>query len=147
MRTHTKKHLPILLFVVFFQKIETESECGDSIECTKPTIEDEVMSLSSGELSVVRKKIPQKLELNITPPSRVITKREQDCTDQAIEEPQNIARQSEDKPKKDEDNEFDCFAKSVACQLKKLPESVALKSMAYIQSYLVQQRLAQLASK
>lgn len=98
------------------------------------------MSPSSNELPVVRRTIPQKLTSNITAPRRVIRKRKS-STEKAIEGLQDIASKLEEKPR-EEDNEFDCFGKSVACQLKKLPESVALESMAYIQSYLVQQRLA-----
>lgn len=42
---------------------------------------------------------------------------------------------------KENDNEFDFFGKYIACHLKKLSEHSALESMAYIQSYLLQQRL------
>lgn len=41
----------------------------------------------------------------------------------------------------EQENEFDLFAKTIACHLKKLPENLALESMAHIQSYLVEQRL------
>ncbi|XP_055903122.1 uncharacterized protein LOC129939216 isoform X2 [Eupeodes corollae] len=40
-----------------------------------------------------------------------------------------------------EEQEFDCFGASVACQLRKLPEKMAQESMDYIQSFLVRQRL------
>lgn len=54
---------------------------------------------------------------------------------------QEIAWTLGKRPSEDDENEFDYFGKSVTCQLKKLPETVALESMAYIQSYLVKQRL------
>ncbi|KAH1000601.1 hypothetical protein HUJ04_012908 [Dendroctonus ponderosae] len=127
-------------------KIESESECDDLLEFTPVTVEEE-LAPSSSEESVVRKTAPQNFALNITCPSEAIKKENTGCTDTDIEQPQDIARTSEEKPNKEEDDEFDCFGKSVACQLKKLPESAALKSIAYIQSYLVQQRLAQLSSK
>lgn len=40
------------------------------------------------------------------------------------------------------ENEYILFGKSVACQLQKLPEYLALQSMEFIQSYLVQRRLS-----
>uniref|UniRef100_A0AAR5PMT2 BED-type domain-containing protein n=1 Tax=Dendroctonus ponderosae TaxID=77166 RepID=A0AAR5PMT2_DENPD len=133
-------------FPEYIEKIESESECDDLLEFTPVTVEEE-LAPSSSEESVVRKTAPQNFALNITCPSEAIKKENTGCTDTDIEQPQDIARTSEEKPNKEEDDEFDCFGKSVACQLKKLPESAALKSIAYIQSYLVQQRLAQLSSK
>ncbi|KAH1006869.1 hypothetical protein HUJ05_007561 [Dendroctonus ponderosae] len=134
---------------VFQVVVAWGSECGYLLEFTPVTVKEELAPFSSEEF-VDRKTVSQNFALNITCPSEAIKKDNTDCTDKAIEQPQDIARTSEhqeEKPNKEEDDEFDCFGKSVACQLRKLPQSAALISIAYIQPYLVQQRLAQWSSK
>ncbi|RZF34359.1 hypothetical protein LSTR_LSTR008898 [Laodelphax striatellus] len=59
-------------------------------------------------------------------------------TEKAINDLQKISMSLNQSP---EDNEFDSFGKHIAAQLKKLPTSVALKSMGYIHSYLIEQRM------
>jgi hypothetical protein len=39
------------------------------------------------------------------------------------------------------DNELECFGKYIASQLKRLPESVALESMNFMQSHLMEKRM------
>lgn len=55
-----------------------------------------------------------------------------------VEDMREISKNSETPA---DDYECDCFGKLIASHLKKLPERLALESMAHIQSYLVQQRL------
>lgn len=52
------------------------------------------------------------------------------ATDKAIDELKAISETLNQTPP--ENNEFDCFGQTIACQLKKLPEDVALKSMDFI---------------
>lgn len=48
-------------------------------------------------------------------------------------------------PTNDIGHEFDCFAKSVASQLKVMPLSLALEAQQYIQNYLCQLRIQNLS--
>lgn len=89
---------------------------------------------------MARKPIPQKLTSNFTAPKRA--RKRTSSTDKAIQGLQEIAQKLDQTSTREDDNEFDCFGKSVAASLKKLPESIALESMEYIQSYLVRQRLS-----
>nr|XP_022905326.1 uncharacterized protein LOC111417322 isoform X2 [Onthophagus taurus] len=120
-------------------EIESESQLNNFLENTQSaTIE--ILSSSPNESSVARKPIAQKLTSNFAVPKRV--RKRTSSTDRTIQGLQEIVQKLDKKPKIDEDNEFDCFGKSVASSLKKLPESVALESMESIQSYLVRRRLS-----
>lgn len=83
---------------------------------------------------------PLKLAARDVIPKRALKRKRHSSTEKAIEELQGIARTLGNNSG-ESDNEFDCFGKTITCQLKKLPEAIALQSMAYIQSYLVNQRL------
>lgn len=76
--------------------------------------------------------------LNLVPKkSKTVNKTYLNSTN-AVEDFREISSKLEEKS---EENEFHFFGKTIACMLKKLPETMALESMAYIQSYLIQKRL------
>lgn len=78
--------------------------------------------------------------ITLTAPKRAkIDKPTKSGNAKALEELREISKKLETPA---DDNEFDCFGKSIASQLKKLPEHLAFESMAHIQSYLVQKRLS-----
>ncbi|KAG5884236.1 hypothetical protein JTB14_011725 [Gonioctena quinquepunctata] len=111
-------------------EIESQSELDDATENTQSTTIEEILSPSSSDLSVARKPIPQKLTLNSTAPKRV--RKTASSTEKALQGLQEIAQKLDEKPTGEEDNEFDCFGRSVACSLKKLPKTVVFESMAYL---------------
>ncbi|ERL87416.1 uncharacterized protein LOC109541682 [Dendroctonus ponderosae] len=128
-------------------EIEYQSERDDPLEYTQPPI-DELLSTSSNDAPVFRKTNFRKLAPKvISPGEKIIKNRKKGSTDSAVEQARDTAVRVGDKCNKDAANEVDCFGKLVACKLKKLPESVALESMAYIHSYLVKQQLKQMPSQ
>lgn len=70
--------------------------------------------------------------------AKLVAKSNHNITEKALQELREISNKLDETP---EDKEFDCFGKTVACMLKKLPEELALESMSHIQIYLAQQRL------
>lgn len=70
---------------------------------------------------------------------RAVKRTWKNSTNEAIEELEGA--QCLHKRPNGEENEFDCFGRLVACQLKKLAEGTALESIDFIQHYLVTQRL------
>ncbi|KAG5876798.1 hypothetical protein JTB14_014128 [Gonioctena quinquepunctata] len=93
-------------------------------------------------VTCVRKPIPQRLTSNSTAPKRV--RKEASSTEKALQGLQEIAQKLDEKPAGEEDNEL---GRSVVRSLKKLPETVALESKAYIPSYLIRQRLTSYAQQ
>ncbi|XP_025424430.1 uncharacterized protein LOC112693537 [Sipha flava] len=78
-------------------------------------------------------------KLNIAPKkSKTFNKSYINSTERAIQHLREISSKLDEKP---EENEFDFFGKTIACMLKKIPETLAVESMVHIQSYLAQQRL------
>lgn len=77
----------------------------------------------------------------------IAVKREHHTEDTAEETLTNASERKEtsmqvSNSNKSVENEYVLFGRSVACQLQKLPEYLALQSMEFIQSYLVQRRLS-----
>lgn len=98
---------------------------------------DKTINLSSPVHTQNNKRLAPKL--NIAPKkSKTVNKSDMTSTESAIQDLREISRKLDEKP---EENEFDFFGKTIACILKKLPETLAVETMAHIQSYLAQQRL------
>ncbi|KAL4083896.1 hypothetical protein QTP88_029212 [Uroleucon formosanum] len=98
---------------------------------------DETINFPSPSHSQNNKRLAPKL--NIAPKkSKTFIKSHMNSTERAIQDLREISSKLDEKP---EENEFDFFGKTIACMLKKLPETLAVESMAHIQTYLAQQRL------
>lgn len=78
-------------------------------------------------------------KLNIAPKkAKTVYKSHMNSTERAIQDLREISSKLDEKP---EENEFDLFGKTIACILKKIPETLAIESMAHIQTYITEQRL------
>ncbi|VEN49101.1 unnamed protein product [Callosobruchus maculatus] len=117
--------------------IEPHSET-DYVENTQYAPVVEILSSSSNEISVARNPVPQRLTSQSPAPKRL--RKRTNSTERTLQELQHIAEKLEDR-RSAKDTEFDCFGRTVACLLKRLPENIALESMEYIHSYLIQKRL------
>ncbi|CAH1098696.1 unnamed protein product [Psylliodes chrysocephalus] len=133
--------------MVFFlrQSEETQRKESQSINLDY-TDDDEVMSSPANptipptpKMSITNRK-PATL---IAPKSMKIgqTTGKQSHTDKAIQELRELSEKLDTPADDNNNNEFNYFGKFIACHLQTFSEHLALESMAFIQSYLIQQRL------
>lgn len=104
----------------------------------KPAISHQEVPPSPNASSLLNKETIKMLD-GFESQRRAVKRTWKNSTDEATEELEGA--QCLHKRPNGEENEFDCFGRLVACQLKKLPEGRALESIDFIQHYLVTQRL------
>lgn len=129
-----------MFFYLYIQKTREKTE-EEICEKTQSVIDEEISTSPHSPVSIASA-IPttsaSTSHRKLIERAKFEKKMAQTHVEKAIQELREISNKLE---RRNEDNEFDCFGKSIASQLKQLPEPVALKSISYIQSYLVQQRL------
>jgi hypothetical protein len=132
-----------LIFIIqeknnFFNKITNSNDGTEEVEFVNQSnsLDKTINFLSPIHIENYKRLTPM---LNFAPKkSKTVNESYLNSTERTIEDFREISSKLNEKP---EENEFEFFGKTIACMLKKLPEIIALESMAHIQSYLVQKRL------